>query len=275
MRTKIGGVSSWIIAIGSLAGCNLQSPKIPQVCRKFVAYSGHWPSGLLTNQSRRDTVNAGDKSALTELGTVDIIDGFSQSHGHLRVFLPEKRSKALRDGICDSRSADKAGGLRLIGGGVMCVNDALTLAHDKARIYCEESELWKKDHALAMAYYDFRDFLEFGISIFDSITKIDEDWRLRVLKHEFDYDPAVSAKILAVYKMWLEPCDEIERALLFVEKEFGNVANAAEFRSRCREARGILTTDNQFFAGDSLVSLCDAAIIEKRNGEAFDVGGPR
>ena len=157
----------------------------------------------------------------------------------------------------------------------MCVNDALALAQDKARVYREESELWKRDHALAMAYYNFRDFLEFGINLFDSITKIDEDWRLRVLKHELEYDPAVANRILDVYKMLLEPCAEIERIIPLLEQRFGSVANAAEFRSRCREARGILTPDGQFFAGDALVSLCDAAIEENRKGEAFDVGGTR
>jgi hypothetical protein len=157
----------------------------------------------------------------------------------------------------------------------MWVNDALVLAQDKARIYREESELWKRDHALAMAYYDFQDFLEFGINLFDSITKIDEDWRLRVLKHEFEYDPAIANGILDVYKAWFEPCAEIERIVSFLEQQFGNVANAAEFRSRCREAHGIVMPDVRFFAGDALVSLRDAAIDENHNGEAFDVSGTR
>ncbi len=157
----------------------------------------------------------------------------------------------------------------------MCVNDALALAQDKARLYREESELWKKDHALAMAYYDFQDFLEFGISVFDSITKIDEDWRARVLRHELEYDAAIANRILDVYKTWLEPCAAIERIVPLLEQRFGTVANVAEFRSRCREARGIVTPDEQFFAGDALVSLCDTAIEENRNGETFDVGGTR
>ena len=104
----------------------------------------------------------------------------------------------------------------------MWVNDALVLAQDKARIYREESRVVEENHALAMAYYDFQDFLEFGINLFDSITKIDEDWRLRVLKHEFDYDPAIASRILDVYKTWFEPCAEIERIVSFLEQRFGN-----------------------------------------------------
>ena len=133
----------------------------------------------------------------------------------------------------------------------MSVNDALTLAQDKARIYREESELWKRDHALAMAYYDFQDFVEFGINLFDSITKIDEDWRRQVLKCEVEYDPLIAKRILEVYQAWLEPCAEIERIASFFEQTFDNVSNAAEFRSRCREARGVVTPDEQFFASDA------------------------
>jgi hypothetical protein len=157
----------------------------------------------------------------------------------------------------------------------MGVNDALELAEGKARIFRQESELWKRDHALAMAYYDFQDFLEFGINFFDSLTKIDEDWRLRVLKHELEYDPVVADKILGLYKMFLADCTEIERMVSLLEQTFGNVVNAAEFRSRYREARGIVTPDEQFFVGDALVNLRDAAIEENRNGETFDVGGAR
>jgi hypothetical protein len=157
----------------------------------------------------------------------------------------------------------------------MCVNDALALAQGKVRIYCEESQLWKRDHELAMVYYDFQDFLEFGINLFDSINKIDEDWRLKVLKHELEYDSALAETILNLYETWLEPYASIERVLLFFEREFGKVANAAEFRSRLREAQGIVTPDEQFFVGDALVSLCDTAIAENRKGETFDVGGTR
>jgi hypothetical protein len=152
------------------------------------------------------------------------------------------------------------------------VNDALSLAEEKTRVYREESELWKKDHKLAMAFYSFQDFLEFGVGLFDSITKIDEDWRLRVLEHRVEYDPAFAEALLRVYRQWLEPCAEIEEVLKFFEQRFGMVANAPEFRARWREAAGILTPDGEFFAGDALVSLCDTAIDEHQTGETFDVG---
>ncbi len=154
----------------------------------------------------------------------------------------------------------------------MRVNDALSLAQEKTRVYCEESELWKKDHELAMAFYNFQDFLDFGVGLFDSITKIDEDWRLRVLKHEGDYNPDFAQALLRVYKQWLEPCAAIEEVLKFFEHRFGRVDNAGEFRSRCREAQGIVTPDENFFVGDGLASLCDLAVDEHQKGETFDVG---
>ena len=154
----------------------------------------------------------------------------------------------------------------------MGVNEALSLAQEKTRVYCEESELWKKDHELAMAFYNFQDFLEFGVGLFDSITKIDEDWRLRVLKRECDYNAGFAEAVLRVYQQWLQPCVAIEEVLEYFERRFGRVDNAAEFRSRCREAQGIATPDGEFFVGDGLASLCDMAVDEHQKGETFDVG---
>jgi hypothetical protein len=156
----------------------------------------------------------------------------------------------------------------------MCVNDALQLAEDKARVYGEELEYWKKDHLLAMLYYDFQDLIDEGVGLFDSVTRIDEDWRGRVLKHEFGYDPIVAEKIRDVYKILGDRFHRTGELLTFFESRF-SVANATEFRSRWSELRGILTSDAEFFVGDALVALCDTAIDENRKGETYDVSGAR
>ena len=105
----------------------------------------------------------------------------------------------------------------------MGVNEALSLAQEKTRVYCEESELWKSDHELAMAFYNFQDFLEFGVGLFDSITKIDEDWRLRVLKRECDYEAGFAEALLRVYRQWLQACPRLKRSC--------NTSNAASVGS--------------------------------------------
>jgi hypothetical protein len=156
----------------------------------------------------------------------------------------------------------------------MCVNDALHLAQDKARIYCEESELWRKDHELAMLYFDFQDVIDEGIALFDSINKIDEDWRARVLKHELEYSNDTEQKIIGVFRLTSEAFAKIEQLLTFFEKQF-SVVNAAEFRSRWRELGGVLTPDNEFFVDAAFVALRDTAIDENTNGETFDVSGAR
>jgi len=157
----------------------------------------------------------------------------------------------------------------------MCVNDALNLAIHKANTYSEESELWKKDHALAMVYYDFRNLLESGIEIFDSITKIDEDCRLQILQGKLPYDQDVAERISNVYRLLVAAYERIVPLLPFFENEFGAVTGAAEFLRRYQEAKGIVTPDDKFFVGDALARLCDTAIDENRNGEAFNVGGTR
>jgi len=156
------------------------------------------------------------------------------------------------------------------------MNDApLKVAWKKVSAYCEESKLWKKDHALAMGYYNFQDFLRDLVGLFDTITKIDEDWRWQVLRHETPYEEAVAESIRKLYESWHEACAAPVGMLPLFESRFGRVENAEELLVRWREAQGILTPDEEFFTGDALAGLRDKATDEHRSGEAFDVGRSR
>lgn len=147
----------------------------------------------------------------------------------------------------------------------------LDLLFSKIRVYEEESELWKADHKAAMAFFDFEDLLSHGIQLFDSITKMDEQWRSKVLGGEEEYDLAVLNGIKDAYRWWLRPCDAIEARLDQFDREFGTLRRAEEFRKCHREAVGILTPDEEFFSHDSLVQLRDDAIDIQRKGHAVEL----
>lgn len=138
------------------------------------------------------------------------------------------------------------------------------------RMYERDSERWKTDHREAMALYDFEDYLQFGIDVFDGITHWDEAWSLRVHKGLAPYRPEHESTIREAYGRWLRPCEAIEQVLRQFEAKFGQVKHAEEFRRRCREAYGIAANDAEFFRDDALVSLRDDAVDEHRRGETTD-----
>jgi len=142
------------------------------------------------------------------------------------------------------------------------------------QMYGRDTDAWKRDHKDAMACYAFQDHLQVGIEIFDSITRFDEDWRLRVFRGHVPHDASVEDEIRDAYQKWLQPCSRVEKVLRKFERLFGEVKYAAEFRSRHAEAQGILTPDDKFFANDSLTNLRDAAIDEHRRGDTQDVSRP-
>jgi hypothetical protein len=139
--------------------------------------------------------------------------------------------------------------------------------------YAEESELWNRDHRLAMASADFEDHLAFGLKLFDRITEIDQSWRREVFSGMVDYDSGFDAEIRELYEAWNKPCDLNEAVLSWLESRFGPVNHAEEFRSHCREVKGILTPDDQFFADEKLVDLRDQAIDDLRGGNV-EYDGP-
>ena len=138
--------------------------------------------------------------------------------------------------------------------------------------YNIEADEWKRDHDEAMKCYDFEDFLLIGIGLFNAITDFDERHRARVLSGEIEFDPDHGELVRHAYSYWLEPCDDIAAHINKLRAEFGEVKNSEKFLSLCREAKGILADDANFFSGEALVKLRDEAIDEFRDGESLEYG---
>jgi hypothetical protein len=137
----------------------------------------------------------------------------------------------------------------------------------KLDAYEGEFEVWKDDHEKAMLFFDFRDLLAEGINLFHSVTRLDENWRRDVFKQPNLYDKSYAADVLELYRRWDHIARQVEERLLpRFEQEYGRVDHADEFHACAREAKGILTSDHKFFAGDALSRLEAAALDEHRKG---------
>lgn len=134
-------------------------------------------------------------------------------------------------------------------------------------------EQWKANHIEAMAFWAFEDFLRFCIEAFDRIGRQDEGWRRLVLRGERSFSADEEKELLELYSLWERTCSKLLEPLSVVEKRGYTIECAARFRACVREAKGILTADEDFFDSDALAELRDRAIDDNRHGEVEHVGG--
>jgi hypothetical protein len=80
------------------------------------------------------------------------------------------------------------------------------------------------------------------------------------------FSKQVEAAIADAYRAWGKACGAFLQAITDLEAEGCEVEGADEFRRCCREVRGILTSDKDFFSGPELTALRDEAVEAHRNG---------
>ena len=132
--------------------------------------------------------------------------------------------------------------------------------------YGAGAEQWKADHDRAMECLDLELLLQWGLSCYDAINFADEKVRSLARSGKLEFTPEVADVITTAYRSWMKPCETVIRQLEAFERDGFSVEKAERFRSACREVRGILTDDAEFF-GDGLVELRDGAIDAFRTGE--------
>ncbi len=140
------------------------------------------------------------------------------------------------------------------------------LIRSEVQLYHAQSESWKPAHRSAMRCRALERRLAFGVFTFRQITQSDEDWRAEVLESRMPFSEQVETSIADAYRLWATACAPFLRAIDEAEADGYEVEGAEEFRSCCREVRGILANDKEFFSGPELIALRDDAIDAHRNG---------
>jgi hypothetical protein len=136
--------------------------------------------------------------------------------------------------------------------------------------YADRAEQWKVDHIEAKACYDLEATLVWGLSLFFAIDLIDNNRHYMVFRNSAEYDPAAEQAVENLYKDWLRPADQLLARIEEMERSGYVVKWSDPFRRACRETKGVLTPDSEFFTGDSLVALRDEAIDAHREGHTVE-----
>lgn len=133
-------------------------------------------------------------------------------------------------------------------------------------------EQWKANNIDAMSCWDFEDFLCLCTEAFSRIGRQEDGWRRCIYDEQVVYSQDAEKVFLGLYRDWLCVCKNLVLPLKHFENKGFIVCYANLFRSCIREAEGILTPDDKFFASDALVSLRDDAIDECQRGGGERVG---
>jgi hypothetical protein len=138
-------------------------------------------------------------------------------------------------------------------------------------------EPWKADKVTSEGEQDWeaklRDMetvLGRGNWLFWAISVVDQNWHTEVYENRVPYNPTEEAEIVDYYRAWLLPTGDLLARIKELESRNYVVTGAEKFRDNCREVRGLLTDDTDFFDGDSLSELQDRAIDAHSEGRTAD-----
>jgi hypothetical protein len=107
--------------------------------------------------------------------------------------------------------------------------------------------------------------LAFSVFVFDQVTSAEEFIRLEAARKQQPFDPDTEQAVEDLYRVWFDATGKLRRTLESAPKD-DRLPSAERFLECYREARGILTPDDDFFQGDRLNLLRDKAEEEYRGG---------
>ena len=134
---------------------------------------------------------------------------------------------------------------------------------------CENKiDLWRANHEVAMLYFDTSDLVKKTNDLFESITRLDDDFRNEFYNDPSRYDDWKEAKIDELFRRWTFIAHSLLKDLVpWAEKEFNGVVGSDTLRRRLSESVGIVADPAEFYQGDELVAARDQAIDEHLNGQ--------
>lgn len=148
--------------------------------------------------------------------------------------------------------------------------DSLAFRTARAHVHnlsSEYDELMVR-HREATDCFDCEAFLQLGIDAFGWLTRADQSIRKDMFSGRLEYDEGVTAAAERLYKLWLRPCDDVEKWIAKQEACGYNVSNVEEFRRCVSEVKAIVRANTEV-AGE-LAEIRDEAIEADARGESTD-----
>ncbi len=135
-------------------------------------------------------------------------------------------------------------------------------------LFLEQQEVWKTDHEDAMLSWDAEEAVALGIHVFQRLNQADERNQLRAFREEISHDEAEGerARLMDLFRRLLPAIERLLRAIKYCSEKGYVIDRAEELAKWADEIRGILTSDEDFFAGEPLEHLREQALDALRRG---------
>ncbi|QDV34099.1 hypothetical protein [Tautonia plasticadhaerens] len=137
--------------------------------------------------------------------------------------------------------------------------------------YADHVERWRAEHDAAEACDRLGELLVLGVALSILIDKADAGWRSAILSEGERYDPATAGAFEGFYRDWLRPADAILEQIAAFEAQGHAVKRADQFRQAVREAKAVLTPDDEFFVEDDLADRRDEAVRAHQEGRTAEM----
>ena len=145
---------------------------------------------------------------------------------------------------------------------------AARLLQDQMKLAESQTEAWKQDYKDANNCHILEFLLRTWLHLLDEIGELDNQLRLAVLQGKAE--PGEEGITEHHYRVWLQGAETVMPLLIDSERKGYQVERSEDFRNGCREVKGILTPDEEFFSSEGLVELRDKAVDAHQRGETED-----
>ena len=140
--------------------------------------------------------------------------------------------------------------------------------------YKGQIEGWRAEgEALVEDYWWWEDLVAKANFVFARILALDDHIQSLIFSNKLEFDQQRDDQLRAVLRDWLEIAPSIGEHVDRLEEMYQVFAGADEFRAKFKQAKAILTPDNEYFNDEKLFKLGDQAVEAYRaaNVEFFDV----
>jgi len=161
----------------------------------------------------------------------------------------------------------------------MATIERFEFVEDSADLYRKhaDDEIWRRDHEWATLCFDYAELVYEGVNLYDSICRLDNDWRCLVYAGDVEYDVAMENRIVGLFAKWLSISERV--LALYDNTRLKSEYHGRHFdgepidllRKHCREIRASMKNDADFFASDRTFELAEKAITMNREGSTEDM----
>ncbi len=133
--------------------------------------------------------------------------------------------------------------------------------------YRDDIEAWQADHdAPRDDCWFWEDLVKRSNALFARILDLDLAINEYQMEPGRDFDPRLDEWFDKILKVWQADSLALAAQVERIESLGDRVREAEQFRANVKQAQAMLTRDNEFFVGEKLEKLRDAAIEEHRAG---------